>query len=258
MKGLRHGDCLNVLSKIETGSFDMVFADPPFNVGKNYAGDSRGDNRSDYYSWCSEWIGECYRVLSSTGTFYLMTIDRHLERLLPVMSENGVFINLVKWRNSAGGLNKNKFWPALTPIMMYGKTDDYKFNTYAQTRRMDQAVVSWNKDRAKRSPRQMLDYWDDIPPVYAGSVIHPEAILIPGTNKKVHPTQMPIGLSDRCILFSTDKGDVVLDPFAGSGTVGISCMKLKRGHVGIENKLDYINLISARWAEWERQLGFGI
>jgi DNA modification methylase len=65
---------------------------------------------------------------------------------------------------------------------------------------------------------QLKDRWDDIKFVYAGSITHPEAILKPGTNAKAHPAQMPLGLPQRAMMFSTDVGDVVLDPFNGSGT----------------------------------------
>ena len=93
----------------------------------------------------------------------------------------------------------------------------------------------------------MLDYWDDIPFVYTGSIKHPEAILVSGTNRKVHPTQMPLGLATRCIIFSTDKGNTVLDPFNGSGTTGEACIKLDRRFIGIERETEYVSLALDRW-----------
>jgi len=80
-------------------------------------------------------------------------------------------------------------------------------------------------------------------------VSHPEAILKPGTNQKVHPTQMPVNLAVRCILFSTDKGDTVLDPFSGSGTTGVACIKLGRHFMGIERESEYVKLTLDRWAK---------
>jgi len=92
-----------------------------------------------------------------------------------------------------------------------------------------------------------LDYWDDIPFVYAGSVRHPEAILKPDTNQKARPTHMPDALAERCILFSTDAGDTVLDPFSGSGTTGTVCIKIDRRFVGVEREKEYIKLSYSRW-----------
>jgi DNA modification methylase len=132
---------------------------------------------------------------------------------------------------------------------VFGKTDKHKFNTYAQRR--DITKFRWGRYRTKPQG-QLLDYWDDIPFVYAGAITHPEAILSPGTNKKAHPTQMPLSLALRCILFSTDAGDTVLDPFSGSGTTGAACIKLDRNFIGIERESEYIKFALDRWAKCGR------
>lgn len=248
MSSLRQGDVLEVLQTLESESVDMVFADPPFNVGKKYAGKS-GDNRADYYEWCEAWVSECFRVLKVTGTFYHMTIDRHLERLFPMMGKYGKFVNLIKWRNVSAEHAPRQFWNSTQPILMYAKSDEYKFNTYAQARSQKQMVVSWSKERAERTKGQMMDYWDDIRPVFAGSIVHPEAILKPGTKQKAHLTQMPVGLPARAILFSTDEGDVVLDPFSGSGTTWEAAEKLGRVFIGIEIEAEYVAMANQRLAK---------
>ena len=120
-----NSDCLELLSNIESETVDMVFADPPFNVGIKYKGYK--DNNLGYKEWCEQWIAECFRVLKPTGTFYLMTIDRHLEWKMPIMAKYGSFINLVKWKNVSANHVKNRFWNATQPIMVYGKTENYKF-----------------------------------------------------------------------------------------------------------------------------------
>jgi len=245
MLSLRQGDVLEVLQTLESESVDMVFADPPFNFGKKYAGKS-GDNRADYYEWCEAWVSECFRVLKVTGTFYHMTIDRHLEMLFPIMGRYGKFVNLIKWRNVSAEHDPRRFWNSTQPILMYAKSDEYKFNTYAQARSQKQMVVSWSKERAERAKGQMMDYWDDIRPVFAGSIVHPEAILKPGTKQKAHLAQMPVGLPARAILFSTDEGDVVLDPFSGSGTTWEAAEKLGRVFIGIEREAEYVAMANQR------------
>jgi site-specific DNA-methyltransferase (adenine-specific) len=89
--------------------------------------------------------------------------------------------------------------------------------------------------------------------VYAGSAAHPEAILKPGTNEKEHPAQMPLGLASRAILFSTDPGDIVLDPFSGSGTTVLASTNLNRYGIGIEDKDEYHDLAAKRIAQAARQ-----
>lgn len=229
---IENKSCDQLLRELPDESVDMVFADPPFNIGINY--DSYTDKRSDYKEWCACWIAQCYRILKPTGSFYLMTIDCHLEWKMPLMAKHGHFINLIKWKNVSAKHDKRCFWNAVQPIMLYGKTENYKFNTYAQTRTAKEMVMSWNKKRAANAKYQLLDYWDDIPLVYAGSIKHKEAILKPGTKKKAHPCQMPEMLAGRAILFSTDEGDTVVDPFTGSGTTAAASEKLNRHFIGCE------------------------
>lgn len=245
---LHQGDILEILQSIESDSVDMVFADPPFNVGKKYGNKINNDNRVDYPEWCATWIAECFRVLKSTGTFYLMTITRHLEHLYPRMKEHGIFINQVNWHNVSSVNSRRCFWNEYQPILVYGKTSKYKFNTYAQTRKILKENMLWGKYTTEPKG-QMLDYWNDIPFIYAGATAHSEAILKPGTNRKAHPTQMPVNLVVRCILFSTDEGDIVLDPFSGSGTTGEACIRFNRGFIGIEKEAQYIKMANERWAK---------
>jgi adenine-specific DNA-methyltransferase len=250
MEALHEGDCLEIMPTLPLESVDMIFADPPFNIGKKYGGKSNTDNRSDYYEWCARWIAEGFRLLKPTGTFYLMTIARHVFRMGCEMEKHGVFINKVEWRNVSAFHNKRGFWSSTQSIIVFGKTDEYKFNTYAQRRE-----TKWRRwgGYATKPQGQLLDYWDDIPFVYAGSMRHPEAIIKPGTNQKVHPTQMPVDLAARCILFSTNTGDTVLDPFNGSGTTGTACIKLGRRFIGIEREGEYVKLTLDRWAKVRSQ-----
>lgn len=250
MEVLYEGDCLKIMNTLPSESVDMIFADPPFNVGKKYGGKSNTDNRSDYYEWCARWIAEGFRLLKSTGTFYLMTIPRHVFRMGSEMEKHGVFINKVEWRNVSAFHNKRGFWSSTQPIVVFGKTNEYKFNTYTQRRE-----IKWRRwgGYSTKPQGQLLDYWDDIPFVYAGSIRHPEAVIKPGTNQKVHPTQMPVNLAVRCILFSTNEGDTVFDPFSGSGTTGVACIKLGRHFIGIEMEKEYIELTLDRWMKARSQ-----
>jgi len=242
------GDCLEVMPTIQTASVDLIFADPPFNVGISYKGYT--DHRSDYYDWCAAWIAEGFRVLKDTGSFYLMTITRHLESLYPLMKSHGVFVNQVNWRNVARTNGKRSFWNEYQPIMVYGKTQAYKFQHLAETRKTHWVRFGGYSTEPKG---QLLDYWDDIPFVYAGSITHKEAVLSKGTNKKAHPAQMPVALARRAILFSTDVGDTVLDPFSGSFTTAIACLGTQREFIGIEQSDEYLKLGEARIERFNSQ-----
>lgn len=236
-----HRDVLATLDKMESECVDMIFADPPFNIGKKYSGYK--DRRIDYFEWCGEWISECWRILKPTGSFYLMTLDRNLSKTFPLMDKYGIFLNLIKWKNVTGDHAKTSYWNCTQPILFYAKTNDYIFNTYAETR---QGVVPWNPKRKENQRGQLLDYWDDISPIYAGSIVHPEAILKPGTREKAHLAQMPEKLVGRPIIFSTDPGQIVYDPFMGSGTTAIAALKLNRLYCGSDSSHEYCTLANNR------------
>ena len=237
------GDALKILPKVPDESVDLVFADPPFNVGKDYGGFK--DRRKDYYQWCEIWIEECFRILKPTGSFYLMTLTRHLEKLFPMLGTRGHFINLICWRNVSASHSKRVFWNSYQPIMLYGKTEDYIFNTYAETRKILDKNLRWG-GYSTEPKGQLLDYWDDIPFVYAGSIAHKEAILKKGTNRKLHACQMPLRLARRALLFSTNKKALVVDPFMGSGTVLVACKELDRKYLGIDLSSDYCKMSEKR------------
>ena len=241
---LYHGDCLEIIPHIEP--VDLVFADPPFNINKPYM-----DKRKNYPDWCADWIGWCFRVLKDSGSFYHMTLSRHLEWKMPIMARGGVFINKIEWKNVSAQHSKNQFWPATQPIMLYGKTDNYIFNTYAET---DNKIQKRWTPFKKGSRGQLKDFWDDIPLVYAGSISHPEAILVKGTKKKAHPCQMPKALAKRAILFSTNENALVLDPFSGSGTTLLSCEDLNRRWIGIEIEEKYCEIAAKRIEKERSQL----
>lgn len=241
------GDCLDILRQIPDESVDLIFADPPFNMNKAYK-----DNRANYREWVGKWISECFRVLKSTGSFYHMTLTRHLEWKLPLMAAHGIFINLISWRNVSSAHNKRTFWPEYQPIMLYGKSENYTFNTYVETdmnllasATHESTMFRWGEYNTERRG-QLKDRWDFIPFVYAGSITHPEAILEPGTNKKAHPCQMPLKLATRAIFFSTNHGDIVIDPFSGIGTTAVAAIKAGRRYIAIEIERKFCRLAEER------------
>ena len=245
-------DCLEGMRQIKDKSIDLIFTDPPFNIKKKYGKDATKDSRFDYYDWCEQWIGEGFRVLKDTGTFYLMTLPRHLERKFPMMGKHGIFINLINWRNVSASHDKKRFWGSTQPILMYGKTPEYLFNQYGMIRRIRQENQRWGGYTT--SPKgQLLDYWDDIPFVYAGSVHHKEAILEQGTNSKAHPAQMPLGLPERGILFSSKEGDVILDMFIGSGTTPCAAIRTGRQFIGFEKEKTYFDAAQIRIKKTQEQ-----
>jgi site-specific DNA-methyltransferase (adenine-specific) len=214
------GDALQVLPKL-TNKVDLVFADPPFNVGKEYGGDAKGDLMTDmaYRDWCTRWIELCWNLISPIGSFYLMTMHHYLDWELPLMARYGVYINLIIWQSGNHSKPGRSRWGTYQPIMVYGKSNDFL---------------------SMRHEGEGTDLWSDIPAVTGGQS---EAIRGDrGSRKKEHPCQMPQVLAERAIRFSTKRDMVVLDPFMGSGTVARAAKRLKRQFIGIERVERYCEM----------------
>jgi len=241
-----HKDCRD-MSEAEDAV--LVFADPPFNIGKPYRGN--GDRRRNYHEWCDQWIRQCWQLLLDIGSFYFMTITRYLEWQMPLMARYGVFINLISWRNVSGVGSKRAFWNDYQPIMLYGKSNDYLFNTYAITD--DSGFRRWGGYSTEHKG-QLRDRWDDIPFVYVGSIHHEEAIMKPNTNEKAHPCQMPLALARRCILFSSNEGDITVDPFLGTGTFAFAAKSLNRRCIGYEIEEKYCEIAANRCRQMVMEL----
>lgn len=237
------GDCLEYMKTMEPGSVDAVITDPPFNVGKKYG--TATDKRKDYGDWCSEWIAECFRIVSSNGVVCIKNIVRNLPVMFREMEKHGSIVNQIIWRNVSANHNKRSFWNAYESILVYSKSDEYIFNTYAQTQLVSKP--SWSIERRARQKNQMRDIWDDIKNIYSGSVNHPEVIHAnDGTNSKAHPCQQPIDLSRRLIEFFTNEGLIVFDPFMGIGTTGVASIKSKRDFIGCEIDPNYYAIAERR------------
>ena len=241
-----HADCIEYIRTLPTASVDLVFADPPFNVGKSYS-PSQTDAlpRDQYIAWCNTWLAECVRVLKPTGSIFVMTVQSNVWFMQHALEVSGcVFRNIIAWHNSSMPV-KNRFCISYQPILYYTKTSAAPFNFGAQ-RRKSTAVLPYGRTSSVGS---IKDTWDDIKFVSAGCMAHPEAILVPGTKRKAHPCQMPEGIAERAILYTTREGDLVLDPFMGSGTVGVVAQRLCRRYVGIDKEEQYTQLASARISE---------
>jgi len=251
---LYHGDCLSILPTLEAASMNLAFLDPPFNKGKKYH--NYKDKRPDYWAWVDTWFSEIVRILSPSGSVYFMHITDGLLNVLRVVERHKLRLqNIIPWTNAASVHTKTKFIRCYQPIVFATKTKHYYFDTYFETN--PNASKSWSAERRKRQRGQLLDIWNDIPRVYAGSIIHKEAILEPGTRRKAHLCQMPIGLPRRAIGFSCSIDGVVLDPFMGSGTTGVACIQTGRSFIGIEIDEGYFNIAKERiekaWLETEEQ-----
>jgi len=225
------GDALQLLSQWPEASVDLVFADPPYNIG--YVYDRYHDDQPDeeYVAWCRAWMAACQRVLTPTGSFYIAIGDDFAAQVRLLGQELELHLrNWIIWRYTFGQHMKNKFCRAHTHVFYFTKHPrEFTFNDRAL--RFPSARHTEYQDlRANPLGRLPDDVWDEFPRVC-------------GTFKErdgFHGCQMPEAMLMRIILASSNPGDVVLDPFVGSGTTAVAAKRLGRRYVGIDISAEYV------------------
>lgn len=263
---IHQGDCLELMQQIEAGSIDLVFADPPFNIGYEY--DQYDDRQNDerYLDWCRAWIGEVHRVLKPTGTFWLAIGDEYAAEL-KVAAQRKTGFNTrswVIWYYTFGVNCKNKFSRSHAHLFHFVKDEkNFTFNADDPAIRVPSArALVYGDKRANPKGRLPDDTWILRPQDFQSDAygFTPEQDTwffsrVAGTFKErqgFHGCQMPEQLLGRIIRTSSNEGDLVLDPFAGSGTTLAVAKKLGREFLGCELSTDYVKYATDRLKKIER------
>lgn len=230
------GDCLNILSQIEENTVDVCFADPPFNLNKKYKGYADRKATEEYLDWCRIWLREAVRVTKPTGSIFIHNIPKWLTYYAGILNEIAYFRHWIAWDAMSAPLGKTLL-PAHYGILMYTKQPTgfkfYEIRAPHKTCRMCSAYLKdygGKKDQMHPFGGLLSDVWTDIHRIRHAS------------RRDEHPCQLPIHLLERVILMSSDVGDVILDPFSGTGTTAIAAKKLQRNFVGIELDEFYANV----------------
>ena len=254
---LHQGDCLAGMRGMEEGSVDLAFADPPFNIGYDYDvyDDRRGGD--EYLDWCREWTREVVRVLKPAGTFWLAIGDEFAAELKVMLTrEHGMTCrNWVVWYYTFGVNCKYKFSRSHAHLFYFVKdAEHYTFNDGA-IRVPSARQLVYGDARANPKGRLPDDTWILRPQDLAnGFGADEDTWYFPrvcGTFKERagwHGCQMPEQLLGRIIRSTSNEGDVVLDPFGGSGTTLTVAKKLKRQFLGFELSEEYAERINKRLA----------
>ena len=235
-------DCIEGLKELDENSIDCVWTDPPYNI--NYKYDQYKDKRIDYFEWCNLWLSECYRVLKPNGSIFVKMWSRYIFEFGNLLLANKFrFKNVIVWKRKSCANYDDKFLGGYEVIFFFTKEEDNKFVAEGFLRDT-QFLKRW--DGTKEYKGRLNDLWEDVKPVTAGNLIHPEGIYVEGTGKKEHPAQHPEELVERSIKCVTNEGDLVLDIFMGSGTTASVCKKFNRNFIGFEISDNYVNLANER------------
>ncbi len=243
---IEYGDCIEKLAKLATGSVDLVFADPPYNlqlggvlsrpdhthvdaVDEDW---DQFDSFTAYDIFSRAWLAESRRILKPDGAIWVIGSYHNIFRVGAILQDLDFWIlNDVIWRktNPMPNFRGRRFTNAHETLIWAAKSQKsrYTFNY--------EAMKTLNDDVQMRSD------WDL--PICTGTE------RLKNAGKKAHPTQKPESLLARIILASTNRDDVILDPFFGTGTTGAVARRLHRNFIGIEQDSSYVNLARKRIAD---------
>ncbi len=234
-----YADALEALKTLPDNSVDLIFADPPYNIGKNFNGKiEKWDTEESYLEWCYEWLDLCVQKLKPNGSFYVMTatqfmpyFDIHLRKKLTILSR-------LVWSYDSSGVQAKKYYGSMyEPILFCVKDkNNYTFNT--------NDILVEAKTGAKR---KLIDYRKAVPTVYnsekvPGNVWKFSRVRYRMYEYENHTTKKTISLLERIIKASSNEGDLVLDPFSGTFTTCYVAKELNRNSIGIELQDEYVKI----------------
>jgi DNA modification methylase len=228
------GDCLKTMKKMPAESVDLIITDPPFNIGKNYDGVYK-DNKSkdEYLMWCKNWLSECVRLLKPTGSLYLFNYPENNAYLLPFLQEKTIFKRWMTWHYPTNtGHSKTNYTRSQHSIIFCTKSKKAKFNRTAIVEPYKNPTDKRIKERIKNGKKGRAPY----------DVFHFNLVKNVSKEKTKHPCQIPTQLLKIFILASSNPGDTVLDPFAGSFSTCVAAKKLNRNSIGIDINPRYVEI----------------
>jgi site-specific DNA-methyltransferase (adenine-specific) len=250
---LLKGDSFRILKKLEPKSVDMIFADPPYFLssggvtcqnGKQVKVDKGEWDKSkaieDRLEYHRSWIRLCRNVLKDDGTIMISSTLHSVYAIGVALEMEGFsIINNIIWRktNPAPNLGCRCFTHSTETIIWSRKQ--------LTPKKKGKHTFNYQEMKAENGGKQMKDLWsfDDAEPEIFESSTTPKKEKLHGK----HPTQKPLVLTKRLIECSTKERDLVLDPFNGSGSTGISAASLNRSYIGIDNVVEYLKISKDRY-----------
>jgi DNA modification methylase len=251
-----HGDCVQSLSELPAGCVDLAFADPPFNIGYEYDVYHDKKGRDEYLEWTRKWIEQVYRVLRSSGTFWLAIGDEYAAEMKVLSQDIGFTTrSWVIWYYTFGVNCINKFTRSHAHLFYFVKNSkEFTFRASELENRIPSArQLVYNDGRANPNGRLPDDTWilrpQDLNHCFTSAEDTWYFPRVAGTFHEragFHGCQMPEQLLGRIIRVCSNPGELVIDPFSGSATTLAVAKKLGRQFIGFDLSEDYVKLGTAR------------
>lgn len=267
-----HGNCVEKLKEIEANKVDLLYFDPPFftqrkhkltnkDNSKTFEFDDKYNSIDEYLSLIENVLEQSKRVLKTTGSVFLhcdKTASHNIRLVLDKVFGRDNFQSEIIWSYKRWSNAKKGLLNSHQVIFFYSKTQDFKFNTlytdYSATTNLDQILQDRERNENGKSVYKRDENGNAILGKEKKGVPLSDVWEIPYLNPKAkertgYPTQKPVLLLNQLINIATDEGDLVLDPFCGSGTTCVSAKHLKRNYIGIDISIDAVELANTRLEE---------
>lgn len=239
------GDAFEILKKLPEQRFDLLFADPPYNLTKNFGENSfRQTSLDEYEVWLDSWLAQTVKLLKPTASIYICGDWRSASAIQRVGLKYFRLQNRITWEREKGRGALRNWKNSSEDIWFFTVSDDFVFN--AEAVKIRRKVLAPYKENGK--PKDWIESNEGNFRLTAPSNLWTD-LTVPFWSmpeNTPHPTQKPEKLLAKIILASTNENDLILDPFAGSGTTAVAAKKLKRDFVGIEADENFCLLTEKR------------
>lgn len=232
-------DIIEGLNKINNSTIDLLFIDPPYNLGKKYKGTSDlWINDESYLNWCYEWLELAIKKLKTNGSLYFMCSTQYMAYFDIFLRKKMHILSRIIWEYDSSGVQAKKHFGSLYEPIIFAvkKKSNYTFNY--------EDIMIETKTGAQRN---LIDYRKNPPAPYNKLKVPGNVWYFPRVRYKMpeyidHPSQKPEALLERIVKVSSNENDLVLDLFAGSFSLGLVCKRLNRRYIGIEKSEEYYKI----------------
>jgi adenine-specific DNA-methyltransferase len=234
------GDAIAVLeAHIPDASVDLIFADPPYNIGKKFSGFiDRWPSEAEYVEWCKRWLDLCICKLSNSGSLYVMASTQCMPHLDIYLRERLTVLGRIAWHYDSSGVQARKYYGSVYEPILYCVKDgrNYTFNA-------DAVAV----EARTGAQRKLIDYRKPKPALYNSKKVPGNVWYFPRVRYRMseyehHASQKPESLLERIVKASSNPGDTVLDPFSGTFTTSAVSQRLGRTSIGIEIEEEFVKV----------------
>ena len=231
-------DCRELMKNIPDETVDLIITDPPFNIGKKYNGEYNDNKKfEEYLDWCHSWLDECHRILKNEGSMYLFNYPENNAYLKIYLDKKMKFRRWLTWHYPTNtGHSKKNYTRTQHSILFYTKGDKYPFNK--------NEIVQPYKNPTDKRIKKLIEGGKKGTGPY--DVFNFNIVKNVSKEKTIHICQLPVKLIEILIKASSNRGDLVFDPFMGSGTTAVAAKKNRRDYIGCDISKDYCNVAEER------------